>query len=300
MKKAISLLLSAIFILSAFTACTKSDSTASDDNQPTDNSTRQLQFTVDSHYDNIDESAVRAYEKICSAVMNGDKEVRFNTSLLDNVYNLFYTSFPLFSLVESIQILPDSSGISLTYKNSDEEHKAIITGFVGRINEIMEQCQYGKVSTDRYIFNVYTYITSNFALDNSVITVNDALADNKGYSAVLSSLFEYLVLQGGGKASHIINAHSSSMISLVQFKGEWYYFNPSLDIRNNQGKALTGFAMNSDRAGNIEYSYTDDSVVAAVTDNTFDKLKNSISFEIADDKVNVICSNNESFMLELN
>ncbi|MDE6470974.1 MAG: hypothetical protein K2L19_08155, partial [Eubacterium sp.] len=78
------------------------------------------------------------------------------------------------------------------------------------------------------------------------------MIDNKGYSAVLCSLFEYLVLQGGGKASHIINVYSSSMISLVHFKGEWYYFNPALDIGDNQGKSLKGFAMNNERADNIE------------------------------------------------
>lgn len=301
MKKAISLLLSIILIMSAFTACTKGDSNDSDNNQTSsDIGIEQVKFTIDSHYENIDESAVRAYEKVCSAVINGEKEVKFNTSLLDDVHDLFYTSFPLFSLVESIQILPDSSGISLTYKNPDEEHKTIVSGFLNRINEIMEQCQYGKVSTDRYIFNIYTYITSNFILDSSVITISDALIDNKGYSAVLCSLFEYLVLQGGGKASHIINVYSSSMISLVHFKGEWYYFNPALDIGDNQGKSLKGFAMNNERADNIEYTYTDYSVVAAVEDNTFDKLKNSISFEIMDNKVNVTCSDNESFMLELN
>ncbi|MDE6470973.1 MAG: hypothetical protein K2L19_08150 [Eubacterium sp.] len=158
MKKAISLLLSIILIMSAFTACTKGDSNDSDNNQTSsDIGIEQVKFTIDSHYENIDESAVRAYEKVCSAVINGEKEVKFNTSLLDDVHDLFYTSFPLFSLVESIQILPDSSGISLTYKNPDEEHKTIVSGFLNKINEIMAQCQYGKVSTDRYIL-IYIHI----------------------------------------------------------------------------------------------------------------------------------------------
>lgn len=300
MKKTISLLLTVILMLSVFTACTKGDSSEPADDKTQQSSNSQFNFTVDSHYENTDESAVRAYEKICNAVVNGEKEVRFNTGLLDDVYNLFYTSFPLFSLVESIQILPDSSGVSLVYKNSNEEHMAAVAAFSDRINEIMIQCRYGQVNIDTYIFNVYTYLTSNFTLDNSVITVLDALHNNKGYSAVISSLFEYLVLQGGGKASHIINVSSSSMISLVEFKGQWYYFDPSVDIRNNQGKALTGFAMNSERAGSLAYTYTDYSDVIPAEDNTFDKLKNSISFELADNKVNVSCSDNESFMLELN
>lgn len=299
MKKTISILLSIIFILSVFTACSKGDSNKSHDNL-SDNQDEQIDFTIDSHYAGVDESAVRAYEKVCSAVVNGEKEVRFNTSLLDDVHNLFYTSFPLFSLVESMQILPDSSGVSLVYKNSDEEHMAAVAAFSDRVNEIMTQCRYGQVNTDTYIFNVYTYLTSNFTLDNSVITVLDALHNNKGYSAVISSLFEYLVLQGGGKACHVINVSSSSMISMVEFKGQWYFFNPALDILNNQGKALTGFAMSSERAGNIEYSYTDYSAVTPVADSTFDRLKNSISYEVAENKVNVTCSDNEGFMLELN
>lgn len=292
MKKFISSFLSLILILSVFTACSNS---SKDEKE-----SAQLKFTIDSHYSNTDESALRAYEKLCNAVVNGDSEVKFNVNMIDDVYNLFYTSFPLFSLVDNMNVLSDSSGVELTYKNAIDEHKQIVSQFTDKISEIMTACQYGKVSNDRYIFNVYTYITSNFSVDNSVFTLIDILANGKGYSASLCSLFEYLVLQGGGQASHIIDVSSSSIISAVVFKGQWYYFNPAKDIEKNQGKALTGFAMNNARTGSRGFSYTDDIPVVPATDETFFDLENSSSFEDEGSKVNIKCSNDNIFVLEFN
>lgn len=255
-------------------------------------------FTVDSHYADIDESTIRAYEKICNAVVNGENEVKLNMNMFDDIYKVFGTSFPLFSLVEAIEYLPDSSGIEIKYKNSPEEHLKIVGDFYERTGEIMQECGYGSVNTDRYIFNVYVYITSNFTVDNSVITIPDVLLNNKGYPAVLCSLFDYLVLQGGGKACRVMDVSSSSIISAAQFRGEWYYFNPSLDIKYNQGKALTGFAMEQSRVNQYSYTYTDNTPVDIVTGNSYEKLKSSSSFACENDKVYVDCVNNESFVLE--
>ena len=92
MKKFLSVILLLVFMMSIFTAC--SDAAKDDSAQDS-----EINITVDSHYENIDESSVRAYEKLCTAVVNGDSEVKFNTSLLDDVNQLFYTCFPLYPLV---------------------------------------------------------------------------------------------------------------------------------------------------------------------------------------------------------
>ena len=294
MKKTVCTIISLVMIISVFSACSK------DDNTKNEQKTQQ-NITLDSHYENTDESAVRAYEKLCNAVIAGEKEVKFNISLIDSVNQLFYTCFPLYPLVESIDILADSSGVKVTYKNSDEEHLSLVSQFFDKIDTIKAECEYGKVNNDRYIFNVYTYITKNFSLDNSVLTTFDTVIQGKGYSAPICSLFEYLVLQGGGRASHILSVNSAEgIISYAEFKGKWYYFNPVLDIKNNKGNALTGFAMNDSRAGGSDFKYTDESPVDKVTDKAFDKLKNSKLYEIDGNKVNVTCGDNSSFVIEFN
>ena len=293
MKKIISLFLVLALSTAVFAACSK-DAEKSEQKEETD----AVSITVDSHYEDFDESAVNAYEKICQAIMNGDEQVNFNMLQLENVNQLYYTSFPLSSLVESIEILSDNSGYQIKYKNSLEEHKKLVDEFDSMILSIKEECGYSQVSTDNYIFNVYTYITKNFTADSSVLTPYDALVQKKGYSSAINALFEYLVLQGGGKACHVVGNGEASFISLVQFEGKWYYFDAYSEIEDNQGKALKFFAM-SDTSLNATYSYTDGEKVTETGDGAFDKLRQSQSFEINGTKVTAALSDGNSFEIDL-
>ena len=126
MKKIICIILSLAIVTVLFSACSK---------QEVQEPAERL-ITVDSHYADTDESVIRAYEKLCNAVIAGEKEVKFNTALTDDVYQLFYTCFPLYVLVDSIDALPDSSGVSVSYKNSDEEHLSLVNRFFDRVEEI--------------------------------------------------------------------------------------------------------------------------------------------------------------------
>lgn len=293
MKKIISLFLVLALSAAVFAACSK-DAEKSEQKEETD----AVSITVDSHYEDFDESAVNAYEKICQAIMNGDEQVNFNMLQLENVNQLYYTSFPLSSLVESIEILPDNSGYQIKYKNSLEEHKKLVDEFDSMILSIKEECGYSQVSTDNYIFNVYTYITKNFTADSSVLTPYDALVQKKGYSSAINALFEYLVLQGDGKTCHVVGNEEASFISLAQFEGKWYYFDAYSEIEDNQGKALKFFAM-SDTSLNATYSYTDGEKVTETGDGAFDKLRQSQSFEINGTKVTAALSDGNSFEIDL-
>lgn len=292
MKKFISVLLIFAITVTVFTACSKNEEKETEEIQ------NSISFTVDAHYDDYDESSVSAYEKLCQAVINGETEVKFNTSLLEKVNQLFYTCFPLYSLVESIEISADNTGYEITYKNSAEEHKALVKQFNDKILSIMQECGYKSVSINTYIFNVYTYITSNFTADDTVLTVFDAVIQGKGYTSALSSLFEYLVLQGGGKANHVIAVSGVSLISRAQINGTWYYFDPYSEITDNQGKALKYFAM-SDTDMKTAYTFTDNETVEETGDGAYDKLRNSVSFEKTESNVSVTLLDGETFELEI-
>lgn len=293
MKKIISLFLVLVLGITAFTACSKdTEKTEQKDEKNT------VTITVDSHFENFDESAVSAYEKVCQAIINGEEQVNFNTLQLENVNQLYYTSFPLSALVDSIEILPDNSGYEIKYKNSLEEHKKLVEEFNNTVLSIREECGYSEVSTDNYIFNVYTYIAKNFTADTSVLTPYDAVVQKKGYSSAVNALFEYLILQGGGKACHVVGNGEASFISLVMFNGKWYYFDPYSEIEDNGGSALKYFAM-SDSSLKSTYSYTDGESVTETGDGAFDKLKQSESYEVNGSKVSVTLADGESFEIDL-
>lgn len=287
MKKCISLLLSIIVCLTAFAGCTKSGSDS------------EYVITMDSHYDYVNDTAVRSYEKLCNAIINGEEEVRFNTAHMDEINQLFYTCFPLYPLVESIDILENNTGVGIKYKNDMDKHKELVSQFNDKISDIMKECRYSKVSTDEYVFNVYVYITSNFKIDSSILTTFDTVIEGKGYNASINSLFEYLVLRGGGKASHIISSTGSNIMSMVNFAGKSYFFDPAKEIENNSGTALVYFAMDTSRAAGV-FLYTDNTDVEKIEDDSFSKLALSESYTVKKSSVTVQCSDESEFVFNLN
>lgn len=294
MKKVVSVTIIFLVLLSMLCACSSGD--AQEESEE-----KEVTYTLDSHYENMDESAVRAYEKLCAAVTAGESEAKFNVELIDDVNQLFYTCFPLYPLVDSISISDDSSGVNITYKNEVEQHLKLVNSFFDKVDDIMSQCGYGSVSHDRYIFNVYTYIAKNITIDNSIVTAFDTILQGKGYSASICSAFEYLVLRGGGSASHIIDSsNGQNIISAVEYNGAWYYFNPAADIENG-GKSLVGFAMDNSRSGCEEFLYTDSTPVTAVTDDSYSRLSKSVSYTEENGNVSVVCSDSsEPFVLNFN
>ncbi len=285
MKKLISIILAAVLCFAFFTACSKN---GSDD----------YLITKDSHYDSVSDTVDNAYKKLCTAVYSGEEEVKFNTGVIDDVYQLFYTCCPLYPLVENIRQLDNNTGVSIEYKNDYDKHIELVDQFTDIIADIMKECRYSKVNTDEYIFNVYTYISSNFKLDSSILTAFDTAIEGRGYNAAVNSLFEYLVLQGGGKASHILSSSGTDIISLVSFNGKYYYFDPAKEIENNSGTALKFFAMDNTRETG-EFFYTDNTKAETVDDDTFLKLASSKSFTVKNSKVTVIIDDGSDYLFKL-
>lgn len=295
MKKIISVFISICIVVTVFAGCSKDKA---------DEQVHNLPITYDSHYADYDTSAMSAYENLCNAVIKGEEEVKYNIRMLDSVNQLYYTGFPLNALVESIDIMPDSSGVKITYKNDIEAHLQLVADFNARVNEILTACGLGTVDNSRFVFNVYDYIIRNFEIDNSVVNAYDVIMQGKGVKSAVNSVFEYLVLCGGGKASHAVSYDNTpNMISLVNFNNDWYFFDPASEIEDNAGKALKYFGMNDKRiaayiSGQLEY--TDGMPVGTVADGKYSKLENSSSYEAKNDEISVTLSNDEIIVLDLN
>lgn len=298
-KKLLSVFLSVLLVSAMFAGCSNEDKKETKDSPSFDS-----YITVDSHYAFADESVKRAYEKLCTAVIEGADTVNFNTQMLDDISQLFYTSFPLNSLVSSINLTSDRTGVSITYKNDADSHKQKVSDFYNKVNEILTACNLGGAGKDRFVFNVYSYITTHFQIDTSVVSVYDVIMNAKGAPASINSAFEYLVLCGGGEASHVMNTTgASAMMSLVKLNSDFYYFDPGSEIVSNAGAALKFFAMNDKRVSAYIFGgfhYTDQTEVAAVDDDTYDNLAFSVSYTITDNGISVDTGNNDSIMLEFN
>lgn len=303
MKKAISVFLCATLICSLFAACSDNKNKVQEENSK-NNENIELKITTDAHYASLDSSSLKAYEKLCNAVLNYESEVKFNTGLTDDVNQLFYTSFPQYVLVDGIDFLDDNSGVSITYANDRETQEAKLKEFNSAISSIMNACDYGKVSKNEYLFNVYTYITQNFSVDNSITTVFDTAIQKKGMNSTLSGLFEYLLLQADIKASHLMNIDSQSiakMISMADFNGQKYFFDVTSEIEDNQGKALKYFAMDTARAQSSSqgFMFTDNTNADTIENSTYSKLGMSTSFTVESSKVKVSLRGNDTFEFNL-
>lgn len=288
MKKMICILLSVVTAVVMFSACSAVKEAKSE------NADFSLKFTWDSHYSDVSEGAKTAYENAAQAIVNGDDSVSYSSQISDEVTSLLYTSFPLISLVDSIDTASGGNSVTITYKNDKEKHAELVSAFSNKVQEIMEQCGYGSVSSNEYVVNVYHYVATNVAYDSNVTDTYSAITTGKGMSAAISGMFEYLLLQGGVEASHMVGKDASGtpwFFSRCKLGDTWYNFDIAAECAMNDGNGLTGFAMTDKEiiSTGVQkgFTYSDQSEPAAVDmkENKYSVLRTCQSFEIKSDVI---------------
>lgn len=288
MKKIICILLSVVTAVVMFSAC------SADKEAKSENADFSLKFTWDSHYSDVSEGAKTAYENAAQAIVNGDDSVSYSSQISDEVTILLYTSFPLISLVDSIDTASGGNSVTITYKNDKDKHAELVSTFSNKVQEIMEQCGYGSVSSNEYVVNVYHYVATNVAYDSNVTDTYSAITTGKGMSAAISGMFEYLLLQGGVEASHMVGkdaARTPWFFSRCKLGDTWYNFDIAAECAMNDGNGLTGFAMTDKEiiSTGVQkgFTYSDQSEPAAVDMkvNKYSVLRTSQSFEIKSDVI---------------
>lgn len=253
-----------------------------------------LKFTCDSHYSDVSEGAKTAYEKAAQAIVNGDDNVSYSSDISDEVTRLLYTGFPLISLVDSIDSSSDGNSVTITYKNDKEKHAELVSAFSNKVKNIMAQCGYGSASSNEYVVNVYHYIATNVAFDSKVTDTYSAITTGKGMSAAISGMFEYLLLQGGVEASHMVGKDAAKtpwFFSRCKLGDTWYNFDIAAECAMNDGNGLTGFAMTDKEiiSTGVQkgFTYSDQSEPSEIKmkENKYSVLRTCKSFEV---KSNVI------------
>ena len=288
MKKIICILLSVVTAVVMFSAC------SADKEAKSENADFSLKFTWDSHYSDVSEGAKTAYENAAQAIVNGDDSVSYSSQISDEVTILLYTSFPLISLVDSIDTASGGNSVTITYKNDKDKHAELVSAFSNKVQEIMEQCGYGSVSSNEFVVNVYHYVATNVAYDSNVTDTYSAITTGKGMSAAISGMFEYLLLQGGVEASHMVGKDAAGtpwFFSRCKLGDTWYNFDIAAECAMNDGNGLTGFAMTDKEiiSTGVQkgFTYSDQSEPATVDmkENKYSVLRTSQSFEIKSDVI---------------
>lgn len=291
MKKIIALLLAVITICMAFTSC--SDKPQVDE--------FSLKYTYDSYYDGCDEAAVAEYEKLCRAVVDGEASVAVNEEYIDLVNKLFYTSFPLSSLVKKLSVKDNNKVINIEYVNDKDTHKRLVSEFSAKVSQIMTDCGFGTVGEAEYILKLYSYIASKTTFDLDKTTAYDAIVNSVGSSSSYAGAFQYLLLQADIPARYIygLNAKGLSCMVIASINGEEYVFAPGNENGANGGFGLSFFAMSySDllelgfKAG-FKYS-NEETVALSGNSEKFKPLRNSVSYEYADFSITAVKQNGET------
>lgn len=278
MKKLLSVLLCLAFVCVSFYGCSEKPQEETE--------TNELKITYDAAYLSYDSSTVSAYENVCKAVLNREESVRINLALNEEVRRLFYTSFPLNVIVESLTENENGEGFDIKYKLSADEHKAAVDAFTAKINEISQECK--ATNTTVYAINAYHYVSSHAKVsDDLTISCYDTIMKGEGSSFSYAQMLTYLFLQGGIPACYVTaNDAVDGGYGVVQAKlyDGWFYFDPLGEFYDNGGENIVFFGMtNKDlkKTGLKKPTYSDNKSARDASDLYFDTLRYSKSYEIA-------------------
>ncbi|MBE6720490.1 MAG: hypothetical protein E7571_07565 [Ruminococcaceae bacterium] len=300
MIKKITALVLCFAMTAVLISCSKGAETAKADKEP-------LVFDAfDLTYSSYDSGTVSAFGNLCKAVYNGESEVRFNLGMFDGVIQLFYTSYPLSVLVKNIEKKSDGSGVTVTYKTDADDVIAKSKAFSNRVNSILSDCGYGKVNEKALAVKIYSYVTNsvkNSSKDG--LTVYDTIMTGEGDSYTCSNMLEYLFRQGGIKSAHIIASDVSKAgwgITLAEFDGEGYLFDPMTEIHANGGKQLCYFGMTTEDAaaeGLVEFVYTNRQKAAVCDNPFFDACRSCRSWEFGEDNASLLITRYDGEIVEI-
>lgn len=282
MKKILSLISALAFIICSFSGCT--DQSASD-------AGFSLSYTYDSHYSGAESDAVEVFEQLCSAVAAGETSVTVNNESYDTASRLFYVSFPLSKLVNSINLNSDGS-LRISYTETNSRHRELVEEFTDKTYSVLTECGYPETSGNELLLNIYTYVSENIKQNLDYSTAYDALMAGEGSSSAYESLFRFLVQQAGFYASRVycVSYDGTHFMTEINLDGELYYFDPCAENSYSDGKGLSYFGLGyiglQQMGAGSEVYYSDDERIPFEQDSgRFDDLFQTVSYEYSDGKI---------------
>ena len=233
MKKIVSVLLCVLLCACAFSGCKKQVEI------------REMKASYDARLSDYSQESKNAYLSLFNAVMNAEESAEVGEEEFNEATTMFYTSFPLSDLVESIKQNSDSKSVRIRYKNSSKEHKRLVDKFKEETSVILEECKAGAVSDNEFILNLYSYLAQNVEIDYSYSTAFDAIVEKKGSASAFEAAFNFLLQQQGIPAARVYakGYDATHFLTELEINGERYYFDPYGEKVYSQGNGLSYFGM---------------------------------------------------------
>ncbi len=301
MKKVIALLLSIMLTVSFFSGCSK-------DNAKKDEKTSayELSYVYDYAYNNLDGSIKDAYVSLCEAVVNYQSELKVNTGIVNNAYDLFNTSFPLSFLVSNFSYLEDGTGIAIKYAKSETEHKQIVKAFNDKAKEYMDKCFEGTNNKAVYAIRAYNLTASTVVTERSVnLNCYDAFVNGRGNENTIFKMFEFLLLQADIPAYHIIASGVDSApcyLTLAEIGENYYYFDMFGEKALTNGEGIKMFGLNYDELSDYGISepltYTQNTPPNSF-DTKFDVCRKAVSWELNGTALDIMTDEGDSVQITL-
>lgn len=279
MKKAVSLILTLAFVICIFSGCAVKSA---------EKAGFTLKNTYDSHYSGVSSGVKEVYDALCNAVLQGETSVIVNNDYYGDASRLFYVSFPLSALVNSINMNSDGS-LRITYKETSSQHKELVSQFTDKVYSALCDCGYPDVTGNELLLNIYSYVAQNVELNLDYSTAYDAVISGVGSSSGYEAMFRYLVQQAGFSASRVygVSYDGTHFMTEISLDDELYYFDPCAENSYSQGEGLSYFGL-----GNIglqqmgvgsEVYYSDDESIPFAQDSgRFNKLFQTVSYTYKD------------------
>lgn len=288
MKKFLSIFLSATIIFTVFAGCSASNGKSS------------LDITLDSNIE-MQSDVVKAYKSVCKAIMQGKETVDFSKDIEYDVNLLLKSQFPLINLVDYIRYNEKNEIYDISYKNSVEEHKTLVKNFSDKCNSIIKTAKETAKNSDvLFVMNIYKYFAQSIKDKTQTGNSYMAIMNNSGQSSAVSSAFEYILIQSGINAAHIIGSTKDgayAVWSAVEIDDKYYFFDPYSESVKNGGNGLRYFGQTLQDKVNDGYSEECLTIVdeeaPECTDERFEIFKNSIVWAVDESdnsKVNITYS----------
>ena len=300
MKKIICILLGIVLVASCLSSCS---SKKEGENTAASAAESPLLFSYDMAYSNSESGAVNAYKAICSAIINYETELRINVELTDSAYQLLFSSFPLYELVDDFKDKEDGSGITISYKYDKDTHLKAVSDFTEKVQSIKNAC--ADSNKNVYAIKLYNYIASSIQESDDIsVTYYNTIMNGVGTSFSYSKMFEYLLQQGGINTYHVLASDLGGKgwgLTAAELDGQIYYFDIMGEHYSNEGSNLLYFGMTSEDVENIglrNLSLTDRTAAPDASDLRFEMCRQCEEWKIEDG--NLLITKYDGVLIQIN
>ncbi len=263
----------------------------------------------ESFSENLTADEYNAYKIIIKGIDNGESSISVDLTKGDNSYNkvksALWWGYPLFKNVQDMHYYSDRKILKIVYSKSQAELKKDTENFYKKVDSILTEEIRNADDFSKAIL-IYDYIAEQTPDSNINLNMYDVIMNGKGSCVPFSTAFEYLLSCVGVECIHVTCENKEigqTALTLVKIGKNYYFMSPYHEAKNNGGKFLRYFGLDSEQAKAItdvkrfiitdtqynelpvpETNDTSLSFISYIDEWSIDINKRILTYEITDNK----------------